>query len=214
MEDTRRRIRAEISRKKRQLIQKAIEANLNRDMEGKTDADMRLRYLIKMKKEYNEEWQVNPMPKMFVSYSKRSGAKYFSVVSSIAEEYNLEVLTGFDRKREENVLHAVMKPIGEAAVFLSIMTEEYSIKMKNKKGRYMAAPSVWLLEEKGIALAMGKPFRMLVDEKIHEDFWRKTTPEKLASVFGPQNFEEKAREAISALEVRHEELLARSPNLY
>lgn len=55
-----------------------------------------------------------------------------------------------------------------------------------------------------MALALAKPFRMLVHERVHDDFWRRTTPGDLHHKFNDQTFETCLEDALGALVLRHE----------
>jgi hypothetical protein len=110
---------------------------------------------------------------------------------------------------DANVLAAVRNAIAESAAFLAIMTPELRINQRRERGatdaRYFA-PSVWVVEEKGMALALGKPFRLLVHRSVHEDFWLRTTPGHLHHVFEEATFERELNDALGALRDRYEEL--------
>jgi hypothetical protein len=193
-----------MARRRNELIQKAVEASKRGDRVTKADVEMRLRFIKELRESLGIPSQLSGQT-VFISYSHRTGRRFYEITKAIAKEHGFDVVTGFDRQRNENVLRTVMDLIRASAVFLSIMTPEYEIRQANG-AEARAAPSVWLMEEKGMALAFGKPFRLLVEQSVHEDFWRRTTPDKLHTEFEPVDFEAKAREAVEALTARYEEL--------
>lgn len=192
------------------LIADATEAIKTNDIRAKADAESRIRYLNQLGKELDEVGSRYPRMSLFVSYSKKTGKEHYEKAKTIALKYKFEVVTGFDLQTEATVLKAVRTSISNATLFLGIMTPEYSIRDIDQDRDNKKAPSIWVIEEKGMALALEKPFQLLVDESVHPDFWKKTTPEKLHSMFSSANFEEKAEEALSALHRRYQELLIKS----
>jgi hypothetical protein len=172
----------------------------------KADLETRVRYLNRVHSEWVGELRRLPNPSMFISYTKPKDDNLFEITKKCAEHHGFSVVTGFDndRRTSDNVLRLVRDAIYEASVFLCIMSPVYEIKRGNEVDW---APSVWLIEEKGMALALGKPFRLLVQENISRDFWARTTPEKLHSIFKRELFHDAAEEAVAALVLRYNELL-------
>lgn len=143
-------------------------------------------------------------PSVFISYSK-SGVRYFTKAKKICEERGYVVNTGFDDQSADYVLRVIKNKIRESTMFLSIMTPEYGV--ENNIGSGSSAPSVWLSEEKGMALILEKPFRLLVHANIRAEFWKKTTPSQLHTIFDDAEFPEKLEEAVNALDRRYQEIL-------
>lgn len=196
-----------ISRQTSLLIAQAREAAARRDTRAKADAEMRIRFLITLRKQVDAASRSYPHQSVFISYSPNSGQHYFEIAAEIAGRYGFEVITGFQKPEAENVLQVVLEAIKEASVFLSILTPEYGIRRLQGAREPRTAPSVWLIEEKGMALALGKPFRLMIEESVHSDYWKRTTPEKLQTKFTMLNFEKQADVAIRALYQRYHELL-------
>jgi len=195
-----------LGNKRRQLIRKANEAKMEGLSEKKTDLEMRAKYLTSLRRTLADSERQLDSQSVFISYSKRSCGLYFKDAKEIAERFDFQVVTGFDRQKGENVLSEVIRTISSASVFLGILTPDYQIKSINDNDGMKTAPSVWLIEEKGMALALGKPFRLLVHESVHQDFWLRTTPGVLHTRFTDENFKEKTEEAIEALAIRYDEL--------
>jgi len=186
-------------RQRNELLKEAEQARTSGDVRTQLEAGTRARYLVSLRKAIEVVDQPWPGHKVFISYSKATGQAYFEIAAKIAGEFGFEVVTGFDRPQSENVLGAVKEVLNTASVFLGIMTPEYSIRPLNNETAAKTAPSVWVIEEKGMALALEKPFRLLVEESVHADFWRRTTPERLHHMFTPHDFRDKADHALRAL---------------
>jgi hypothetical protein len=165
-----------------------------------------------MREELEASIHPHPVQSVFISYSVNMGSVYLNKIKPIAEEFGFTVLTGFDRPEGDNVLRTVRNMIEDASVYLGLLTPEYSIKPigRSAAGSARTAPSVWIMEEKGMAIALNKPVRLFIESTVHQDFWKRTTPDKLHNVFTPHDFEEHARIAILSLYRRYEEMLLAS----
>ena len=203
------KIRQSITAKRSVLIRAATAAGREGDLERKADAEMRLRCLLKLHSTLQAEIAPTERPKLFVSFSVRDASGYYERAARRAAEIGFDVHDGFKRRADANVLTAVRHAIGESAVFLAIMTPELRIKPRRGKSEpdpEYFAPSVWVVEEKGMALGLGKPFRLLVHRSVHPDFWLRTTPGNLHHVFDERSFDAELDDALGALKGRHEEL--------
>lgn len=194
------------------LVQQATEAGRRGDHSAKADAEMRVRLLNRLSGELREPLRTASTDlTVFIAYSNSSGKRYYEVAKRIAEEQGFQVIDGFTRNMEESVLKGVLSSIGVASLFLGILTPEYKIGPleANSSGQdpSQTAPSVWVIEEKGMALALAKPTKLLIQETVHDDFWRRTTPDKLHIKFTEDTFEQKAVEAIDSLHSRFIELM-------
>lgn len=166
---------------------------------------MRLRFLISLQNRLQNEAQPSDPPTLFISYSRSSrdtASHYYARAESAAKSLGFEVHSGFRRTLDTNVLRAVRSAISDASTFLAIMTPE--IRIAGEPETY--APSVWVVEEKGMALGLNKPFRMLVHRSVHQDFWMRTTPGSLHHVFDHESFDRDLENALEALLRRHHEL--------
>jgi hypothetical protein len=195
-----------IARQRRELMAEIRESDV--DPRRKADLEMRINYLTRLRQRYDEPLSHFVDQVVFISYSRRTGLKEYEIAREIAEQqFGFEVITGFDAREDENVLRVVREGIARAAVFLSIMTPEFEIGRSAEGGGHVWAPGVWLVEEKGMALALDKPARLLVHQDVHPDYWRATTPEKLHTSFHSAQFTPKVTEALRALMARYEELI-------
>jgi predicted nucleotide-binding protein len=146
---------------------------------------------------------------VFISYSTTSGNMYFSRLKQLLTEAKFDVVTGFDdiQGSEGNILKTVLKQLARSTFYIGILTKEIKVD-QGRNARW--SPGVWIMEEKGMALALGKPFLLMVHKEIHDDFWKKTTPMNLHISFDESDFESKAQEALNRVEGRYAEDLIRS----
>lgn len=147
-----------------------------------------------------------PPKRIFISYSTNSGLNYFQFLKKLLEESNFEVVDGFRETRgtEGNVLKMVLRQLKESTLYLAILSKEIRV----QHGRHSRwAPGVWVSEEKGMALALEKPFLLLINQEIHDDFWRKTTPEKHHVFFADSDFHQRAEEVVTQANDRYDEYL-------
>lgn len=187
----------------------AAQADLEGKQNEKIDAEMRMEYLSLLARRFHDNIRRVKKPEVFISYSKKTGQYLFEKAKAVSEEYGFSVNTGFDRPENDSVLKGVLELIEKSAVFLSIMTPENSFSPGEKgHDKGATAPSIWLIEEKGMALALQKPVRLLIQEDVDAEFWKRTTPDKLHSIFSVVDFDNKLEEAMSALSRRYFEITA------
>jgi hypothetical protein len=146
---------------------------------------------------------------LFISHSEDLLYSNLTYVRTVAErEFAFYVRTGFDYSNIGNILKRVRTGIDETACFLSIMTPRYQVIDQTSTIRTpVYAPSTWVIEEKGMALALGKPFHLLISRQIHSDFWQKTSPDLKHTVFDDADFEQRSGEALDALNERYTEMV-------
>lgn len=130
------------------------------------------------------------MKSVFISYVKNSGRKndkpsefdkarkLFASASYKVESGHparglkhlagaFKVRTGFERQREAQVVDNIADLIGRSSAFLGLWT--YPTKAPAKG----AAPGHWLPLELGMAVALRKPFRIVVDSRIDSNWYLK-----------------------------------------
>lgn len=175
------------------------------DVKSKIEWQNRRQFLDDLYLQFQEKEQATPLlPRVFISYSFSTGVIHYEHLKRQLEQAGFEVVTGFDPAEGDKggVLTRVLGQIRKSTLYLAILTKE--MKVSTPSGDRWA-PSVWTVEEKGMALALGKPFVLMVEEGIHEDYWRKTTPEKVHMQFNQQNFYDKADDTVEALKNRYHE---------
>lgn len=197
----------------RKAIKKAIEARDQRQFSEKAKWEERAHYIKRQLIYFNNVSKRGSTvpPVVFVSYSKQTATTYFQYIKKLLEDQNFEVTTGFKKAQEDdgNVLKRVMTQLNNATLFLGILTKEYKI-ITNEGPKW--GPSVWTVEEKGMALALKRPLTLLIEKGVHEDFWKKTSPHKIYISFTQDNFFERAAEVVETVVDRYNEKLRESLN--
>lgn len=200
--------RHHINRKLREKLHNLMDASTNFKNNNKNDEkrkiDLKIRLLADAVQKRKDKDRDISRGSVFISFSK-TGKNYFRKASELCKARGFIVNTGFDDQSADYVLKVIKNKIKESTLFLSIMTPEHKFDSSEEGNFY--APSIWLSEEKGMALALEKPFRLLVHARIKHEFWKKTTPSNLHSIFDDAEFEEKLSEAVDALERRYQEIL-------
>jgi hypothetical protein len=198
-----REIETLLNERLRELFLEEMNADERNDHQTKKLIAHKRRYLSRLA---TSRLMIFPELSVFISFSE-SGKRLGEQAVQVCKTLGITAKTGFDDEVQarQNVLSAVKETINSCSLFLGIWTPEYQLIDNSNPPRARAAPSVWMLEEKGMAQAFNKPFRLLVEETIHNDFWLKTTPDKLQHSFDKSNFESKLRRAIEALVRRYHE---------
>lgn len=188
---------------RRLVIGKAVQAKKERNYKEKIRWELRREYI---KKQIDEIEGVNKFSnRVFISYSKSSGEIQYQLVKKMLEKNEFEVTTGFDpiEKDEGIILKRVIKQLKSSSFYIGILTREEEVIAKNKS---KWIPSVWVIEEKGMALALQLPFALLIDERIDKKYWIKTTPDKLHYLFNESSFCSIAKLAVKHIIDRFEEI--------
>ena len=192
---------------KRKAVVKAMQANSGKDVTAKLAWEQRRRYIDSVLDQFQERSNATRAGRtVFVSYSTNTGKLYFDSLKERLAKNDFEVHTGFARppdRDDGSVLGRVLAQLRRCSLYCAILTKELEV---DDKGTKRWAPSVWTIEEKGMALALGKPFVLLIDEGIHDNFWLKTVPHKLHFRFNSENYQERFDEAVLALMDRYTEL--------
>jgi hypothetical protein len=146
---------------------------------------------------------------VFVSYSKATGAEPFGYLSSLLDQRKFEVATGFQAHREGKgrVLRQILGQLSRCAVYVAIMTKELEVRASS--GDPSWAPSVWIVQEIGMALALRKPFVLMIDQAIHEDYWRKVLPDRLHHMFEESTLKAVTENVVEEIEDRYSEAALR-----
>ena len=146
---------------------------------------------------------------IFVSYSKATGAEQFEYLAALLDQSRFEVATGFQAHREGKgrVLRQILGQLSRCAVYVAIMTKE--LEFRASAGEASWAPSVWIVQEIGMALALRKPFVLMIDQAIHEDYWRKVLPDRVHHMFDGSIFKGVAEKVVEEIEDRYSEVALR-----
>ncbi len=95
--------------------------------------------------------------RVFLSY-RFAETEYVRGLTQLLQQSGFEVVTG--HAANTYISKAVIERIRECDYFLCLMTPS----ARKDDGTYTASP--WLLEEKGVALAVGKPIVLMVEESV------------------------------------------------
>lgn len=142
---------------------------------------------------------------VFISYSAKTGRDCFANLKKELLKFDFEVNTGFDRADgdEGNVLKRVLKQLRRSTFYVGIISKEHQIHVD---GILQWTPSVWLLEEKGMALAMQMPIVLCVENGIDENMWKKTTPLNAIHFFDENNFSNLALPVAEEINQRYNDI--------
>lgn len=195
----------------RTAIKRALEAKDKKQFHEKAKWESRRRYISLLLKEFETLKNTgSSIPQIvFLSYSVKTGVIYYKHLEGLLKERGFDVITGFQKAGDDegNVLKRVLRQIEKSTIFFGILTKEHKIQT-NEGSKW--SPGVWTVEEKGMALAMGKPFVLMVEKGVQDDFWKKTAPHRIHFRFDNENFHEKAKEAIEAVVDRYDECVIRA----
>ncbi len=164
-------IRAEINRIQGILHDQDDLGAEENDPEQKSGIAVRRRFLSRL---VIDDDSTFPPPSIFVAYSE-TGTALFEMVEERCEEWSIEIITGFGPEvfGQNALLDGIIRGIKRATLFLGIWTPDYNVAPISIPGGHEAGPSVWMPVELGIAVAYNKPFRLLIHNSIHRDFYTK-----------------------------------------
>lgn len=121
------------------------------------------------------------------------------------DEFNLRVYLGVDPGDYPNPLEMAHSRIENSRMFMSIMLPRYAM-TKSVGGEQLFAPSVWISEEKGIALGLNKVVVCVCDQSIGSEYAASTLPNQFVHRFDQNdllNVELEIRNGFRALIDRH-----------
>lgn len=200
-----------ITQAKSLVIQREAAAEQESDLMAKMENKDRRVFLDDLLKEIRER-EIGRIPgkSIFISYGVKSGKDYFEALRRRLDSAGFEVVTGFQKASGDrgNVLARILYQLKRSTVYLGLLTKE--TRVSGPHGREQWSPSVWTMEEKGMALALGKPIVLLVQDGIHDDYWLKTAPGKVHLTFTDSNFKEIMKEAEEVVRERYDELIVDS----
>lgn len=189
------------------VLERASIAEQSGDPMSRRDCQRRLTFLDRLLREVGGR-SADRMPdrSVFISYSLSSGTTYFEVLKSFLEAAGFDVITGFQKADGDKgfLLPRVMLQLKRSTIYVGLLTKEMPV--KGPQGQEHWSPSVWTMEEKGMALVLGKPFILLVQDGIHDDYWVKTAGERVHFKFTRRNSKAVIREVVDAVKDRYREL--------
>lgn len=107
---------------------------------------------------------------VFIAYSERTGGEYCILLKEELEKKGFTVLTGFMKaeKNEGMLVKNVLNHLHQCTVYVALLTRVHAIKGVGEDIKY--CPGAWVIFEAGMAIALNKPFVLLVENGIHDDF--------------------------------------------
>ena len=177
------------------------------DTKTMSDANSRIAVLKKQLKKI--ESNLAPRKTMFLSFASTANKRYIAYIRKKAKDYSFEVKDAYeDYDGNERIISNVIQGISECFFFLGVMTPRPDFKIVTDNGSdEKFFPSIWVIEEKAIALALKKRFRLLVDNDIHQDAWLTVDAGRLGHRFTESNFERRADRVLSVLDREYKEYI-------
>lgn len=203
-----RTIESVINQARGRIIKLASEADEAGNIRLKIDYQNRRAILDGLLRDLHDQRSGHePSKSVFISYSTNSGSFYFKSLQEKLKTSGFNVFTGFEKELGDkgNLLGRILRQLRRSTVYLGLLTKE--MRVIGPRDNYQWSPGVWTVEEKGMAVALGKPFSLLVEEGIHDDYWRNTAPGKVHTMFNKDNFKEKADEIAETINDRYHEAI-------
>jgi len=115
-----------------------------------------------------------PSKRIFISYrNKERAKKFYTLLKNGLDIAGFITCTGFGIKENQyRLVESIRSEIQSSSIFIAIFTCENDIIIDDKMAK---APSIWTIEEKGMALGMKIPILILYDKEIHKKFYTQTT---------------------------------------
>lgn len=80
------------------------------------------------------------------------------------------------------------------------MTPKENLRVIGPDGHIKYMPSIWVIEEKAMALAMSKRFRLLIDVDVHEEAWKAVNAETVHYLFNEKSFNVRVDKVLDVLD--------------
>lgn len=146
------------------------------------DAARRHTYLTRVREKYLRGARLLK-PTVFLSFAGESGEKLVDQVYAAIRKTpacpfgpHFDVETGMRQSGHPEVMKHIKMHLRRSCIFLGIMTAEIPLATPEDSGGF--APGAWVLIEAGMASALDIPCVLLVEEGVHESFWK----EQLGSI--------------------------------
>lgn len=169
-----------------QLSEEIAQAEDKKDEASVVHLQTRLRLLNRSALPLYRASDTDFMKSVFISYVKNNGTKVhfdeacrrfanarYDVASGLPVEVEeradgtFEIRTGFERQREAQIVDNIADLIGRSSAFLGLWTFPVEATVAHPP------PGHWLPLELGMAVALRKPFRIVVDSRIDSDWYLK-----------------------------------------
>ena len=201
------KIITQLRKAKKKTIQMSEMASKKNEIFSKNDWEKKTQYLSKRIEYFTQRKEgVYFSRRVFISYSKSSGSPYYYLLETALQKEGFEVLNGFqtNRNNDGTVLKNVLNQIKISTIYVGILTREQKLDISDEDGNCFT-PSIWTMEEKGMALGLGKPFVLLIQYGIHKHYWTKTSPNKIHAFFNDfDDFKFKLEEIVETICQRYD----------
>lgn len=145
---------------------------------------------------------------IFISFSN-TGSELAEIASAEADRRKLLVKTGFDDEvtQSDDLSRSIVNQIKSSDCFLAIWTDDFTAKNKSYIDRLGNsvdktsgfAPSVWMPFELGVAVSNNIPFRLLILNGMHKNYYEKPLHVSPKMVFKKTDFREAVEKSIETL---------------
>lgn len=169
------------------------------DEEMQRAASSRLKVLRKQLEKLEARGRLSEKT-LFLSYSTSIEENHLSYIKNRASFHDFHIKDAYaDYNSDPKIIANVRQGIEECFFFLGVLTPRKDLRIIENNGDIKYMPSIWLIEEKGMALAMAKRFRLLIDKNVHEAAWRSVNAETLHYFFDETNFRENVDKVLDSL---------------
>jgi hypothetical protein len=202
-------VKAAVKASEESLAQQDIAAERARDTTKRAEITRRRQLLRDLETQYQDLYVMEKS--MFFSFSS-SAKPYVTVAREKADKIGFQFRSGFDDEVLVSPMlnHGIMKQIRRSFCFLGIWVPEFTAEMTGTQDTRGVGgiPSVWLPFELGVAAEANRPFKLLIKEGIHQEYFRKPYGDKPHLIFNDTNFPQKIELALQELHGRFEEMYA------
>jgi hypothetical protein len=136
--------------------------------------------------------------KIFISCAFKATG-YLPMAEELVGEEGFDVKVAIEpTEGKDGPLEGVLDEIARCSVFISILTPKHEL----KDGKFV--PGVWMLEERGMALGLGKRVYCVCDERIQKEFINAVNPKSYYYEFGEQpekTFERAMKKALKEIKI-------------
>lgn len=152
-------------------IDNSVKAKDANDLELWGKWELRKDYLRSELAKFEKLSHGSSMPKrVFISYAYKTGFDYYQILKKELENRAFLVTDGY--KNGSIILRNVLKELNTSTIYVGILTKQDKVFYSDSES---FIPSVWTVEEKGMALGLKLPVVLILEKGIHRDYYAKTT---------------------------------------
>lgn len=148
--------------------------------------------------------EIYNVKEVFISYSS-TGGELYSIAERVFKEFGFHPRHGDEAgvKSGDHIPSEIIKIIRQCSYFLAIWTKTYDAQTQPYRGFHGNevgtsrgyAPSVWMPFELGVAMALKKPCKVMVEEGMQTDFLEKPDLSNSKIAFGRATFKDQLQHA-------------------